>query len=332
MIPIFRAPVMLGRDGEDKAPVRYVAFVTHGDGSTSLWSSDDLSRFTRRRIKGDLAQWAATGTLLPYTYGGILKASNGWLYAAFRHTTPGALVSRGLLFRSQDGLTWNRVSHPLDGVATGSYLVDVAEGAGVIAALRNDGQLVVSSDGETFVLGANTGIAQANGLAGSPDRLVAAGNGGLLKETANPLTSWTNRDPKFSGTSITGLHAGNVFLASGTGGKIATAPLSNPATWTLRSTGSEGLFVPMYRPDRWFIAGFNTGVLVTATDALSFSTTTSFAAAGERVGTAINDDEGLVVFFGEGKIARNTSGTTWTVMTDTGLPDNMTIRAAAFLG
>lgn len=331
MIPILRAPPLFGRTGRSSEPVHYVA-MAFSPGRVDLYTSDTGEKFRPRGIRGDIRRWMKSGTLAFYFYGRAV-VFNGAMYVALKHTATGSSVSRALIFKSVDGIEFNRVSHPLEGPSAGLQFGPLAVGAGYIAGILNDGRTVISSDGTTFVQGAATGLTglatTTPSIVGSGSVLVIAGNNGQLLTTSAPQTSWTARTSQFGTTQIVNLAAGNVFLAMGLSGKIATAPISNPATWTLRRSAVSLLGIAAYRAGRWFVSGDE---FLTATDSLSFSASDPYwdTPTQERLWSFLDDGSKLLAFYGNGHLAKNESGTAWTQVEGSGLPV-LPFQATAYL-
>lgn len=339
MIPIFRAPVFMARDGMSKEPATYMAMSFEASGSVTyvhLYTSTGGAKFRKRRVRGDIATWAKNGVMIAPQYVEVLSRG-GALYMAVLHWMGGSTAdARAMIFKSFDGLEWNRVAHPLEGPSVGNRIYDLVFGAGYICALFSDGKTVISSDGTTFVEGAATGIPNPSALAGSPSHLVVAGRDaggtvGILKATNAPQTSWTSYDYRFAGTPSQ-LGVGNVFMAMGPDGKISTAPLANPTTWTARATvNTKSKLLAMYRAGRWFLMGATLDACVTATDTLSFSLApTAYWGSGPyaAIDEFFVDDDGLVIFYGDGRIARSDTGTTWVQVTNNRLPAKRFLSAA----
>lgn len=334
MIPILRAPVHLIRDGFSKEPVNYLAMAWEWVGAGTrlhLYTSANGAVFRKRRVRGDLATFAASGILTYFVYMDVLRY-NGALYLAFKYQATPSSPSRPLIFKTLDGIEWNRVPHPLDAASGSLRIVDIAYGAGRICALLNDGRTVISTDGETFTVGASTGIPTPGALSGNGGYLVAAGAGGELRVSSAPQTGWTKYDSKFGTGLISNIAAGNVFMALGS--SVSTAALTGPTAWTLRSTvNSDGKYQALYRPGRWFIAGTSAESFVTATDALSFSTPAEKYWTGDfdRIWSWMKDDAGVMALYGSGRIARSDAGTAWTQVANNGLPP-MPFQICAHLG
>lgn len=328
MIPILRSPVFLGRNGISPEAINYVALAFEIAGSATkvhLYTSATAGKFRQRAAMGDIRVWAKSGQLSVPDNSRMVKFG-GALYVAANHVTSSG--TRGLVFRSIDGKTFNRVPHSLDGVdATASKgISQIAVGAGYLVALMKSGRCVYSSNGTTFIAGGYAIPQNGNALslAGSDSLLVAGGNNGVVRYTANPASTWTESSlDYFGGEQVFNIAFGNLFVGITSGGTIGRS--GDGASWSSSSSPTTAyLSHVIYRTGEWFIVGgFPSSVFLRAnTSNYIFSTPASHywdTPSQSSLWSWLNDGSDIVAFWGSGRVARY-SGSTWQQV-DAGLPD-----------
>ncbi|MEI6713689.1 MAG: PKD domain-containing protein [Verrucomicrobiota bacterium] len=168
----------------------------------------------------------------------------------------------GVVYTSENGVVWTRV---YTATSTGTSLVAVASGGGVILAGGDGGTLLRSPDGVNWTAVALVpstssvgGIAYGGGVFSLTTHLHDFGNGGGALYTSADGVSWTDRSAGMGIESGQDLRfiafLNDRFVASGWFSKIRTST-DNAQSFTTTRIVSEEAAAAMYRSGLYFISG-----------------------------------------------------------------------------
>ena len=154
-----------------------------------------------------------------------------WSFA-YGNKTMVVVGSPGLIYSSNDGVTWTQRAS-----GTNEWLVGVAYGNSQFVAVGANGRILRSVDGTLWTYAANEGtIFRLNGVIYADKRWVAVGENGVII-TSTDANIWS---PVVSGTShfLHGIaYSQGSFIVTGGSGTILSS--SDGTTWSVRSSGTS---------------------------------------------------------------------------------------------
>jgi hypothetical protein len=189
---------------------------------------------------------------------------------------------------------------PTSIVWTGTQFVSVGENGGVLR----------SSDGITWVTGHAATVNNLNGVAWNGSALVAVGSNGVILTSPDGVT-WTAR---ISGTtsSLQGVTwSGDQFVAVGTAGAIGTSP--DGITWTSRDSDTNKDLMAVSATGTHIVAVGKTGTVLTSVDGAVWTTRSS--GVNTDLYTIASSGTLLVSAGSNGKVVTSENGIDWMVNT-----------------
>jgi hypothetical protein len=227
----------------------------------------------------------------------------------FGNNTYIAAGTDSALITSTDAIIWTLRTSGIDGIIN-----VLTFGNNIYVAGTSNGILGTSSDAIIWTLRTagfiNDVTGAINALIFANNTYIAAGASSVLN-TSTDTIHWTLRTSNLSNT-IRSLAYGttptNNFVAAGGSGVISS---TNAIIWILR-TCSSGLFATYYANDT-YVAGGESGILITSTDTIHWTSRTSGITS--RI-TSFTFGENIYVFGGQfGIINTSTNAIIWTLRT-----------------
>jgi hypothetical protein len=311
--------VQFGRDGLDRQPGAYVAFATLAIGSVPnarsqlvvITSANGLD-YDVREVRGALPQLASKGIFFRNLGGAHVETKSGRTFYALKYFDTDGTNSRAILVSTDDGWDFQLHAHPLDAPADNRGFAAIVEFGNDLVAFLESGETIVSDDnGETWELGAATGLTVVNGAAANATAIVVVGN--AVVSSVDPRTAFTARNGQLSGSTANAVAAISTgFVLVGSNGRIVSGS-ADGATWTARTSGTTGFLTFVFHVSgRWYAGG--------ATDWLSSTTLTSWSAhssdywaSGARadIRRVVAGADKTLAFYGNDRLAYSTNGNTW---------------------
>lgn len=227
---------------------------------------------------------------------------NGLAFAAGQFTAVG---NSGVIFTSANGFDWTQrvlLGNPnLTGVAhDGTRWLAVSTGTGVATSIDGVNWSLVTSNG-----GSANSVAYGAGL------FVSAGNGGVIRTSADGGLTWIARTANAGSNNLNEItFANNLFLAGGASGTLVTS--LDGITWTTRTSNTtSGIYGAAYYSTGGkflvaaqdnFLASTDGGVSWTSTGLPSGNLRALVYAGGQLVGVG-----------NRGSIATSSDGINWQV-------------------
>ncbi|MCX6904985.1 MAG: hypothetical protein NTW03_16200, partial [Verrucomicrobia bacterium] len=212
----------------------------------------------------------------------------------------------GVIASSPDAMHWTVHRVPLS-----NGLYTLAYGAGRFAAAGNFGNLLTSTNGETWILQSTGSETNLRGVARGEGGYVAVGNEGLLLTSSNGI-AWTPQ-PRPTSNNLRGVAFGaGRFTAVGendrAGGTILVS--SNGTAWTrVNSSTNTGRYDIIYAADR-FVAVGDKGTIVVSRDGLTWTTGSSSTA--QKLNSVAWGAGTFVAVGKETTVVTSPDGTNWT--------------------
>lgn len=152
----------------------------------------------------------------------------------------------GLVVHSTDAVHFSSIgASPTTAIPLQSQIRRLRTLGGKLFAVAADGKLYVSTDGSTFGAATADGTLSVTDLTESAGTYVAVGPSAAYTSTDG--VTWTTRAPGTSGWNpLTVARAGNLYIASGSEGRVFTSP--DGVTWTRRNDS----LLPA-NPETWLV-------------------------------------------------------------------------------
>ncbi len=236
-----------------------------------------------------------------------------WLQAiTWNGTNLCAVGMNGLVGLSQDkGRTWSLYRAAF----LGSNLNAVTWTGSRYIAVGDSGRIVSSPDGVTWTLHANpAGIdSRLTGVCWTGDRAVAVGYQGVIPTSGVLMTSldgitWTKQADSPKG--LKGIaRAGNLVIAVGFEGYLASAAPTNLSVWTARNSGITTELEAVAWTGSRFVAVGNLGAILTSADGISWAKQVSGVTELLKSVTWTGSEAIAVGFYGT--VLRSRDGVSW---------------------